>query len=102
MTDKKPAVQHQQDQQQFTMKLESERAFLAYELGKDGTIMVMHTEVPPAYNGQGYAALLAEAVLAYAKEQGSKVMPYCAYMAIYLRRHKEKYRDLVSPEFKLN
>lgn len=94
-------VAHQQGAQQFVIALEGEPAFMAYELGKDGTLMVMHTEVPEAYNGQGYASQLAKAVLAYAAQQELKVMPYCTYMAVYLRRHKKEYQALVSPEFDL-
>lgn len=95
-------VAHRQEAQQFVISLEGEPAFMAYELANDGTLMVMHTEVPEAYSGQGYAGQLAKAVLAYAAQQELKVMPYCTYMAVYLRRHKQQYQTLVSPEFNLD
>lgn len=75
------------------------QAFLEYELAGDGTFMIMHTEVPEAHSGKGYASSLAKAALQYVEEQGLKVMPYCTYMAAYLRRNQERYQPLVSPEF---
>lgn len=92
---------HQSEQNKFTIPLDGEPAFLEYELGPQGTLMVMHTEVPPAYTGKGYATQLARSVMRYAQEQGLQVMPYCTYMASFLKRHKEEYKSSVSPEFGL-
>ncbi|AHM61087.1 hypothetical protein D770_14165 [Flammeovirgaceae bacterium 311] len=99
MPEQNDKVVHLPEQNMFVIELEGEKAYLEYEQAKDGTFMIMHTEVPPAHGGKGHAASLAEAALLYAEETNMKVMPYCTYMATYLRRHQERYKDLASPEF---
>jgi uncharacterized protein len=90
---------HKPEIQQFVIELEGEPAFLEYALGKDGTFMVMHTEVPAAHAGKGYAASLAKEALAYSEAEGMKVMPYCTYMATYLIRHRQQWEHLFAPDF---
>lgn len=100
MTDANTKVMHLPEQQQFLIELEGENAILEYEMGKDDTLMVTHTEVPPAHEGKGYASQMAKEVMAYARIKELKVMPLCTYMATFLSRKQEEYRDLFSPEFK--
>jgi predicted GNAT family acetyltransferase len=99
MPEQNNQVVHRPEQNRFVIEFEEAPAYLEYELANDGTLMIMHTEVPAAHSGEGYAAKLAEAALLHAEENNMKVMPYCTYMATYLRRHKERYKALVSPEF---
>ena len=62
---------------------------------RDGPLLVLHhTEVPAALQGQGLAAQLVAAALAWAREQGLRVRPSCSYVAAYMRRHPET-RDLL-------
>jgi predicted GNAT family acetyltransferase len=56
---------------------------------------LMHTEVPKALEGHGYAAALAAAALDDARREGIKVIPTCPYVKAYLERHPE-YADLVA------
>ena len=64
---------------------------------RQGDVLVLHhTEVPPAMQGQGLAAALVAATLAWAREQGLRVRPVCSYVASYMRRHPET-RDLLDP-----
>lgn len=99
MPEQTPTVTHQPDKHQFSIELEGAPAYLEYALGKDGTFMVMHTEVPAAHSGKGYAASLANEALVYAEGQELKVMPYCAYMATYLTRHRQKWEHLFAADF---
>lgn len=101
MTEQTPGVKHLPKENKFIIEFEGQPAVLMYEMGKDGTLMVMHTEVPPAHNGQGHAGRLAKKVLVYAQDNNLKVMPYCTFMATYIKRHKQEYKDVVSPEFNL-
>ena len=39
-----------------------------------------HTEVDPAYGGQGIAGRLVEAVAQAARERGAKIVPQCSYV----------------------
>ena len=68
--------------------------FLAYRLSGDDLTMI-HTEIDPAHGGQGHAATLVRAALDDARERGLRVVPTCAYVASYIRKHPE-YADLVS------
>jgi len=54
----------------------------------------MHTEVPPAFEGQGIAAMMARAALDFAKTKGYKVRSYCSYTTRFIERHPE-YQDLL-------
>lgn len=57
---------------------------------RQGNVLVLHhTEVPPALQGQGIAAMLVAAALRWAREQGLTVRPACSYVAAYMRRHPE-------------
>ncbi len=55
----------------------------------EGKIMFTHTEVPPEHGGQGLGTRLIEAGLAWAREQGRKVIPICPFFAAYMQRHAE-------------
>ena len=58
-------------------------------------LMLHHTEVPEALAGQGVAAALVQAALAWARAEGLKVRPTCSYVAAYMRRHPET-QDLLA------
>ncbi|VTU40870.1 putative acetyltransferase [Variovorax sp. PBS-H4] len=60
-------------------------------------VMFTHTEVLPAYEGQGVGSALARHVLDEARAQGVAVIPACQFIAGYIRKHRE-YVDLVRPE----
>ena len=64
---------------------------------RQGDLLVLnHTEVPRALQGQGVAAALVAAALAWAREQGLQVRPVCSYVAAYMQRHPET-QDLLQP-----
>jgi predicted GNAT family acetyltransferase len=46
----------------------------------------------------GLAGRLARAALADARVRGLLVVPYCPFIADFIQRHIEEYRDLVAPE----
>jgi predicted GNAT family acetyltransferase len=54
----------------------------------------VHTEVPAALAGHGIAAALAKFALDNARERGMDVVPKCAYVAAWIKRHPD-YADLV-------
>ena len=65
-----------------------EIAFADYRI-KGDSIVFPHTVTPRAFEGQGLASRLAKAALAYAREQGLKVRPHCAFFAAYIRKRPE-------------
>lgn len=78
---------HEPDHQRFTLPTEP-ASVLDYQLSGD-RIVFTHTGVPPAYQGQGLAARLAEAGLHWARAQGLQVVPACSYIRSYIQRHPE-------------
>jgi uncharacterized protein len=68
--------------------LGEEKAVLIYMV-KAGLFILLHTEVPPPFEGRGIAAKMAAAALEYAKKQGYKVRSYCSYTTRYIERHTE-------------
>lgn len=82
----------------FEATLGGEVAFTEYRLGQ-GTILLPHTVVPPAFEGRGVGSGLAKAALGYARDHGLKVRPACPFIAGYIKKHAE-YQDLVDPAWR--
>jgi predicted GNAT family acetyltransferase len=72
----------------FEVKDEGETAFLEYD-ADDHEIALLHTEVPGDIGGKGIANALAAYSFRYAEEHGLKVLIYCPFVAIYVKRHPE-------------
>jgi predicted GNAT family acetyltransferase len=63
--------------------------FIDYRLHERLTgdsIVLVHTEVLPDFNGQGHAATLARGALEDARARGLAVVPSCPYVAAYIRK----------------
>ncbi|MCB2057389.1 MAG: N-acetyltransferase [Novosphingobium sp.] len=56
---------------------------------RQGVRVADHTLVPPAIGGRGIAALLVEALVEDAREQGFRIEPQCSYVAVAFDRHPE-------------
>lgn len=80
-----------------------------YEISVDGALagftefrddgarrIFFHTEVDDAFAGQGLAGQLVQRALTDTRAAGLRVVPVCAYVARYVRRHDE-FADLVDP-----
>lgn len=55
---------------------------------RPGIIRFIHTEIDPAFQGQGLAGTLAKDALADAVASGDAIVPLCPYIAKYLRTHE--------------
>ena len=62
---------------------------------QDGRWVITHTEVDPAYGGQGIARKLIEALIEAARSSGAKIVPVCSY-AEKMMRGKEEYTDVLA------
>jgi uncharacterized protein (DUF924 family)/predicted GNAT family acetyltransferase len=90
------SVTHNQAAQRFEIGIGGALATCHYR--RSGSLLVLHhTEVPPAEQGQGVAATLVAAALAWAREEGLQVRPTCSYVASYMRRHPETQDLLEAP-----
>jgi predicted GNAT family acetyltransferase len=89
-----PVVTDNAAQSRFEIHVGGERAGLVqYDLHED-TLTLIHTEVGDKFQGLGLASKLARSVLDSARERGLAVLPYCPYIAGWIRKHPD-YRDLV-------
>jgi predicted GNAT family acetyltransferase len=92
MSDSTPNVVRNEAQNRFEIREGDQIAQLAYDVS-GGEIALVHTEVPPPLEGEGYGSALAKAALDYARAQHLHVVPSCPFVAGYIRRHPE-YADL--------
>lgn len=87
-------VQHAPKDQRFFSTVDGIVAELDYERSSE-RIRITHTGVPPAIGGRGVAGELMRVALEYARAEGLKVIPDCAYAATYFKRHPQ-YADLLA------
>ncbi|KXH85229.1 GNAT family N-acetyltransferase [Chryseobacterium kwangjuense] len=57
-------------------------------------LTVYHTEVNPEYEGKGFAKILLERLVSYARENDLKIVPLCPYVHLQFKRHPEEYNDV--------
>jgi predicted GNAT family acetyltransferase len=80
-------------QQRFELELPGDVAFINYRRnGK--SVSLVHAEVPPQFEGKGYGSLLAKGTLDLLRAEGCRVVPRCAFVVAYLKRHPQ-YADIV-------
>lgn len=81
-------IRNNADANRFEAEVDGTIAFAEYMIaGKN--IIFTHTEVPPAFEGQGIAGKLARHALDFAVENGYKIQPLCPFMSGYVRKHTE-------------
>jgi hypothetical protein len=59
-----------------------------------GKLTVFHTEVAREFEGRGFAKLLLDQLISYAKEKDLKIVPLCPYVNAQFRRHPAEYADV--------
>lgn len=72
---------------------ETRAGYLAYRR-EPSVVVLIHTDVDPAFEGRGLGSRLVAGALADLRERGLKLVPLCPFVAGYLRRHPEQ-QDLV-------
>jgi uncharacterized protein len=77
--------------QLFTDEIKAGKMDIAITSGR---LTVFHTEVNPEFEGRGFAKLLLEKLVSYAKEKDLKIVPLCPYVNIQFRRHPAEYEDV--------
>jgi predicted GNAT family acetyltransferase len=67
----------------------------AYYRLEEGRVVLVHTEVPFEFSGQGIASCLARGTFDLLRQSGRKAIPQCSFMSQFLAKHTE-YADLVA------
>jgi predicted GNAT family acetyltransferase len=62
-----------------------------------GAVVLVHTDVEPAYEGRGLAGVLVDGAVRDLRERGLRLVPVCPYVRAWLRRHPE-HADLVTAD----
>jgi predicted GNAT family acetyltransferase len=80
-------VEHDPERSRFVVRLPDGDAELLYDSFSEDVLDLQHTEVPPSGKGQGVGDALIRAALAFARQQGKRVIATCPYVQAWLRRH---------------
>ena len=88
-------VQNNEAASRFEVTRGVELAVLDYRR-QGNQIVLVHTGVPPALEGQGVGSALAKTALEFARQNGLVVVPQCPFVRAYLKRHPE-YNSLLAP-----
>jgi predicted GNAT family acetyltransferase len=88
-------IRNNENESRFETTVDGHVAFIEYEREDPDRIVFTHTIVPDELSGRGIAGEMAKHVLAHARERHLTVVPQCAYVASYVKKHPE-YEDLLA------
>jgi uncharacterized protein len=72
----------------FELVVDGETAFLAYERTPTSLVLI-HTEVPPALGGRHLGDALAKYGIDQARAEGRQLVVVCPFVRAFLRKHPE-------------
>ena len=87
-------IRDNQEQSRYETTVDGKTAFSAYRKSGD-TVTFTHTEVPPELEGRGIAGAIVKHALEDVRGRKLKVVPQCAYVAAFIKRHPE-YGELLA------
>jgi uncharacterized protein len=79
----------------YELWLGATRAGLIEYRSEPGVVFLVHTEIAPAFAGQGLGERLVAGALADLRARGLTLVPLCPFVRAYLRRHPDQ-ADLVA------
>lgn len=86
-------VVEKSEQNRFELALDGGTALVAYRV--DGNRLVLiHTEVPEEFSGQGIGSRLAKGVFELIRASGRKAVVRCPFLKAWIAKHPE-YDDIV-------
>ena len=81
-------VTRNDDESRYEIRTDGALAGYAEFQLRPGATRFTHTELDPAFQGQGLAGILAEKALTDAAASGDAIVPLCPYIAKYLTTHE--------------
>jgi predicted GNAT family acetyltransferase len=91
-------IENNEAAQRWEAHLDQHLAVAEYRR-RSGTLFFIHTEVARELEGQGVASRLVQTALDDARTQHLVVVPFCPFVASYIRRHPD-YKPLVHPDYR--
>ena len=79
-----------QDEHRYELWVGDERAGTIEYSTEPEAIVLIHTEVDPAFEGKGIGSRLVHDALADVRSRGLKVVPQCRFVRSYLGRHPQE------------
>lgn len=87
-------VRDDPDNDRYVIEVDGElTGFAEYKIKGDRHLFV-HTEIFPQFEGRGLGSQLAAQALADVRSNGRVIVPYCPFIAAYIKRHPE-YNEFV-------
>jgi len=74
--------------ERFEMTADGFTAIITYKLNHF-TFTLLHTEVPPQFEGKGAATAIIEKTLEYIEKNHFKLIPFCPLVVAYIKRHPQ-------------
>jgi predicted GNAT family acetyltransferase len=90
-------IENNEFAQRWEAHVEQHLAVAEYRRRGDAVFFI-HTEVPHELEGQGIASRLVRAALEDARTRQLVVIPFCPFVAGYIRRHPD-YKAIVHPDY---
>ena len=88
-------VRDNPDENRFEAHIDDRRVGVAHYMIANRLMIFTHTEVDPAYEGQGIGSTLVRHALDAVRSEGSRtVLPLCPFVKAWIDRH-EAYHSLV-------
>ena len=82
-------------QRRFELPIADGALAAAYYRIENERVVLIHTEVPSEFSGQGIASQLAHGTFERLRETGRKAIPRCPFMARFLVKNPQ-YSDIVA------
>jgi predicted GNAT family acetyltransferase len=79
------------EQRRFEARLGSRTIGFTQYASRDDMIMLLHTEIDPSVEGQGFGSRLAAGILADVTSRPLSVVVRCPFIAAYVERHADQY-----------
>lgn len=88
-------LDHDESANRYTATLDGAPVGMINYSERPGSVVFLHTETDPAYQGRGFAGRLTSYALDDVRERGLSVVPLCSYTQRFLAEHPE-YADLLA------
>lgn len=84
-----PVVRDNPDEKRYDIRVDGQLAGFAQYRARPGLLAFIHTEIDPAFEGQGLGGKLIRFALEDARARELAVLPFCPFVNGYIRRHPE-------------